>query len=161
MATKKAGGTARQNPDTPSRNLGVKFLHGEAVFPGHIMVRQNGTKWHPGYNVGLGRDQTIYAKSVGYAHFSKELVTYPNGKQQQRTVVSVVPVTGDWSPQYKEAEASMLAARAELKRHVMRNRAKEAALWAPVQRPPPNGLQLAYQMAQAKKAVALPAQRRQ
>lgn len=53
-ATKKAGGTARQNPDTKSRNLGVKFLHNEIVFPGQIIVRQRGTKWHPGYNVGLG-----------------------------------------------------------------------------------------------------------
>ncbi len=55
MAFKKAGGTARQNPDTLSRNLGVKFQQDEIVFPGHILVRQRGTKYHPGEHVGIGK----------------------------------------------------------------------------------------------------------
>ena len=104
-ATKKAGGTARQNPDTKSRNLGVKLQHNEFIFPGQIVVRQRGTKYHPGYNVGLGKDHTIFATSVGRVHFTKETVQYlksvGRAKEKERTLVSVVPLNGDWSPAYK------------------------------------------------------------
>ncbi len=65
------------------------------------MVRQRGTKYHPGYNVGLGKDHTIFATSVGRVHFSKETVQYMGGRTKDRTVVSVVPLNGDWSPAYK------------------------------------------------------------
>jgi large subunit ribosomal protein L27 len=85
MATKKAGGTARQKPDTPGRNLGTKFCHNELVFPGQIIVRQRGTKWHAGDNVGLGRDHTIFSKAVGRVRFTTE----PGPRDQERTVVSV------------------------------------------------------------------------
>lgn len=85
MATKKAGGTARQKPDTPGRNLGTKFCHNELVFPGQIIVRQRGTKWHPGDNVGLGRDHTIFSKAVGRVQFKTEA----GPRDKERTVVSV------------------------------------------------------------------------
>jgi len=65
------------------------------------VVRQRGTKYHPGYNVGLGKDHTIFATSVGRVHFSKETVQYMGGRTKDRTVVSVVPLNGDWSPAYK------------------------------------------------------------
>jgi large subunit ribosomal protein L27 len=100
-ATKKAGGTARQQPDSKSKNLGTKFSHGEVIFPGQILVRQRGTKYHPGYNVGLGKDHTVFSKSVGSVRFSKETVQYMGGRTKERTIVSVVPLNGDWSPAYK------------------------------------------------------------
>ena len=62
MAHKKAGGSSRNGRDTAGRRLGVKKFGGEAVIPGNIIIRQRGTKWHPGTNVGMGIDHTIYAK---------------------------------------------------------------------------------------------------
>jgi large subunit ribosomal protein L27 len=133
MATKKAGGSARQNPDSKSRNLGAKFVHNEVVFPGQIIVRQRGTKWHPGENVGLGKDHTIFAKSVGKVHFSKQTVQFTPDRSRDRTVVSVVPIVGNdsQSPAYKELEARMIAERAQIKRAMLRSRAHEAALFFP------------------------------
>uniref|UniRef100_A0A7S0WVT8 50S ribosomal protein L27, chloroplastic n=1 Tax=Chlamydomonas leiostraca TaxID=1034604 RepID=A0A7S0WVT8_9CHLO len=133
MATKKAGGSARQNPDSKSRNLGTKFLHDEVVFPGQIIVRQRGTKWHPGDNVGIGKDHTIFAKSVGKVHFSKQTVQFTPDRSKDRTVVSVVPLVGNdsQSPAYRELEARMIAERAQIKRDMLRSRAHEAALFFP------------------------------
>ena len=65
MAHKKAGGSSRNGRDTAGKRLGVKKFGGEAVIPGNILVRQRGTKWHPGKNVGLGRDYTIYRDDRG------------------------------------------------------------------------------------------------
>lgn len=59
MAHKKAGGSSRNGRDSESKRLGVKKFGGEAVIPGNIIVRQRGTKWHAGANVGLGKDHTI------------------------------------------------------------------------------------------------------
>ena len=61
MAHKKAGGSSRNGRDTEGRRLGIKKFGGEVVIAGNIIVRQRGTKWHPGTNVGLGRDHTIFA----------------------------------------------------------------------------------------------------
>jgi large subunit ribosomal protein L27 len=69
MAHKKAGGSSRNGRDTAGKRLGVKKFGGEAVVPGNILVRQRGTKWHPGKNVGLGRDYTIYAMIEGHVKF--------------------------------------------------------------------------------------------
>ncbi|MFO1047117.1 MAG: 50S ribosomal protein L27 [Geminicoccaceae bacterium] len=69
MAHKKAGGSSRNGRDTAGKRLGVKKFGGEAVVPGNILVRQRGTKWHPGRNVGLGRDYTIYAMVEGHVKF--------------------------------------------------------------------------------------------
>ena len=65
MAHKKAGGSSRNGRDSAGKRLGVKKFGGEAVIPGNIIIRQRGTKWHPGSNVGIGRDYTIYAMIAG------------------------------------------------------------------------------------------------
>ena len=82
MATKKAGGSSRNGRDTAGRRLGVKKFGGELVIPGNIIIRQRGTKVHPGLNVGIGRDHTIFSKINGKVFFKKN---------KQKTIVSVVP----------------------------------------------------------------------
>jgi len=69
MAHKKAGGSSRNGRDTAGRRLGVKKFGGESVIAGNILVRQRGTKWHPGTGVGLGKDHTIYALVDGTVTF--------------------------------------------------------------------------------------------
>lgn len=70
MAHKKAGGSSRNGRDTAGRRLGVKKFGGEVVIPGNIILRQRGTKYHPGENVGIGRDHTIFAKTEGRVKFN-------------------------------------------------------------------------------------------
>ena len=82
MAHKKAGGSSRNGRDTAGRRLGVKKFGGEAVIPGNIIIRQRGTQWHPGANVGMGVDHTIFAITEGNVSFA----TKSNG----RVYVSVV-----------------------------------------------------------------------
>jgi large subunit ribosomal protein L27 len=65
MATKKAGGSSRNGRDSAGRRLGVKKYGGEKVISGNIIVRQRGTKFHPGTNVGIGKDHTLFATSDG------------------------------------------------------------------------------------------------
>lgn len=84
MAHKKAGGSSRNGRDTAGRRLGVKKFGGEAVVAGNIIVRQRGTKWHPGTNVGLGKDHTIFALVDGKVTFA----TKSGGK----SFVSVEPL---------------------------------------------------------------------
>jgi large subunit ribosomal protein L27 len=69
MAHKKAGGSTRNGRDSESKRLGVKRFGGESVLAGSILVRQRGTRFHPGKNVGIGRDHTLFAKSDGTVHF--------------------------------------------------------------------------------------------
>ena len=69
MAHKKAGGSSRNGRDTAGRRLGVKKFGGEAVIPGNIIIRQRGTKWHPGTGVGMGVDHPIYALVDGKVSF--------------------------------------------------------------------------------------------
>ena len=83
MAHKKAGGSSRNGRDTAGRRLGVKKFGGEAVIAGNIIIRQRGTKWHPGAGVGLGVDHTIYATVDGTVTFKT--------KANQRYYVSVLP----------------------------------------------------------------------
>ncbi len=83
MAHKKAGGSTRNGRDSESKRLGIKRYGGEAVRAGNILVRQRGTKFHPGENVGCGHDHTLFAKSDGQVLFQKK-------GQKQRTFVSVV-----------------------------------------------------------------------
>ena len=85
MAQKKAGGSTRNGRDSHSKRLGVKRYGGEHVIPGNILVRQRGTKWHPGHNVGVGKDHTLFAKITGRVQF--------NTKAKGRTYVSVLPMT--------------------------------------------------------------------
>ena len=82
MAHKKAGGSSRNGRDSDGRRLGVKKFGGEAVRGGNIIVRQRGTKWHPGANVGCGKDHTLFALADGKVLFQ----TKGNG----RAYVSVV-----------------------------------------------------------------------
>lgn len=86
MAHKKAGGSSRNGRDTAGRRLGVKKFGGERVVPGNIIIRQRGTRWHPGENVGMGRDHTIFALVEGQVSFRERA----GGK----TFVSVMPVEG-------------------------------------------------------------------
>ncbi len=69
MAHKKAAGSTRNGRDSESKRLGVKKFGGEHVVPGNILVRQRGTKFHAGTNVGIGRDHTLFAKSEGKVEF--------------------------------------------------------------------------------------------
>jgi large subunit ribosomal protein L27 len=69
MAHKKAGGSSRNGRDSPGQRLGVKKFGGERVIPGNIIIRQRGTRWHPGQNVGLGRDHTLFALVEGHVKF--------------------------------------------------------------------------------------------
>ena len=69
MAHKKAGGSSRNGRDTAGRRLGVKKFGGETVVPGNIIIRQRGTKWHPGTGVGIGTDHTIFAIVDGKVSF--------------------------------------------------------------------------------------------
>jgi large subunit ribosomal protein L27 len=71
MAHKKAGGSSRNGRDTAGRRLGIKKFGGESVIPGNIIVRQRGTKWRPGENVGLGKDHTIFALVEGRVSFTR------------------------------------------------------------------------------------------
>ena len=72
MAHKKAGGSTRNGRDSARRRLGVKKYGGEKVIPGNIIIRQRGTKFHPGRNVSMGKDHTIFAISEGYVNFRKK-----------------------------------------------------------------------------------------
>ena len=83
MAHKKAGGSSRNGRDSAGRRLGVKRYAGQEVLAGNIIVRQRGTKWKPGKNVGLGKDHTIFALLDGQVLFSK-------GKGDQ-SIVNIVP----------------------------------------------------------------------
>ena len=76
MAHKKAGGSSRNGRDSDGRRLGVKKFGGEHVIGGNIIVRQRGTKWHPGANVGMGTDHTLFAKAEGKVQF----ITKANGR---------------------------------------------------------------------------------
>ena len=73
MAHKKAGGSSRNGRDSAGRRLGVKLYGGQAAIPGNIIVRQRGTTWWPGDNVGMGRDHTIFALTEGRVEFRKGL----------------------------------------------------------------------------------------
>jgi large subunit ribosomal protein L27 len=84
MAHKKAGGSSRNGRDSAGRRLGVKKFGGESVLAGNILIRQRGTKVHPGANVGIGKDHTLFALQPGAVSFAK--------KANGRTYVSVNPI---------------------------------------------------------------------
>ena len=83
MAHKKGGGSSRNNRDSNAQRLGVKKYGGEVVIAGNIIVRQRGTKFHPGMNVGKGKDDTLFAKADGVVQFEwarggkKQVSVYP------------------------------------------------------------------------------------
>ncbi|WP_425409975.1 50S ribosomal protein L27 [Hyphococcus sp.] len=83
MAHKKAGGSSRNGRDSAGRRLGVKKYGGENVIPGNIIVRQRGTKFHPGDNVGIGKDHTLFALVNGRVQFAE--------KRGGKNFVSIIP----------------------------------------------------------------------
>ncbi len=85
MAHKKAGGSSRNGRDSAGQRLGLKIFGGEQVIAGNIIARQRGTKWHPGRNVGMGRDHTLFALINGQLEFRT--------KAKGRVFVSVHPMT--------------------------------------------------------------------
>ena len=84
MAHKKAGGSSRNGRDSAGRRLGVKKFGGESVIAGNIIVRQRGPKFHPGTNVGMGKDHTLYSKISGKVSFKQ--------KKNRRTYVNIDPI---------------------------------------------------------------------
>ncbi len=84
MAHKKAGGASRNGRDSAGQRLGIKIFGGEEVIAGNIIARQRGTKWHPGRNVGIGRDHTLFALIDGKVEF--------HNKAKGRVFVSVLPM---------------------------------------------------------------------
>ena len=85
MAHKKAGGSSRNGRDSAAQRLGVKRYGGQLIPAGNIIVRQRGTKFHPGVNVGMGKDHTLFALVDGHVEFTLK------GPKQRRTV-NIVPV---------------------------------------------------------------------
>jgi len=84
MATKKAGGSSRNGRDSAGRRLGVKMYGDQKVIPGNIIVRQRGTRIHPGENVGMGTDHTLFSLIKGKVKYKKSKLN--------RTFVSVIPI---------------------------------------------------------------------
>jgi len=87
MAHKKSGGSSKNGRDTRGKRLGIKKFGGQHVIAGNIILRQRGTKWHPGKNVGLGVDHTIFALVEGTVEFKS--------KGNGRTYISVNPVKAE------------------------------------------------------------------
>ncbi|MDK2125028.1 50S ribosomal protein L27 [Parachitinimonas caeni] len=87
MAHKKAGGSSRNGRDSEAKRLGTKVYGGELIPAGSIIIRQRGTKFHAGENVGMGKDHTLFAKADGYVQFSVK-------GAQRRKIVTVIPYTG-------------------------------------------------------------------
>ena len=95
MAHKKAGGSSRNGRDSAGRRLGVKRFGDEQVIAGNIIVRQRGTKWHPGVNVGMGKDHTLFALTDGRVRFLTKA---------GRAFVSIVPAQEAAVPAQEAAE---------------------------------------------------------
>jgi large subunit ribosomal protein L27 len=84
MAHKKAGGSSRNGRDSAGQRLGVKMFGGQVAIPGNILARQRGTQWHPGQNVGIGKDHTLFALTEGRVTFKT--------KAKGRVFISVLPM---------------------------------------------------------------------
>lgn len=87
MAHKKAGGSTRNGRDSESKRLGVKRFGGETVIAGNIILRQRGTRYHAGANVGMGRDHTLFARADGHVQFQRK-------GPKHRLFVNIVPAQG-------------------------------------------------------------------
>ena len=98
MAHKKAGGSSRNGRDSDGRRLGVKKFGSEQVVAGNIIVRQRGTKFHPGVNVGMGKDHTLFAKADGRVQFGTKL------GRSYVSIVAAAAVTAQADPVLEAAE---------------------------------------------------------
>ncbi len=90
MAHKKAQGSTSNGRDSQAKRLGLKKANGEAILPGQVIIKQRGTKYHPGKNVRKGSDDTLYAATAGVVQFQKKRVSNFAGNLKQRTFVHVV-----------------------------------------------------------------------
>ena len=91
MAHKKAGGSTSLGRDSKSKRLGVKLYAGEIAKIGSILIRQRGTKWHPGKNVKRGNDDTLFATAAGVVSFLNKKVPNFTGTLKKRTYILVTP----------------------------------------------------------------------
>lgn len=91
MAHKKAGGSTALGRDSVSKRLGVKIFGNQAVKKGDVIVRQKGTKYHPGKNVAKGGDSTLYSLATGLVHFQNKMVKKFHGNLRRTRIVNVVP----------------------------------------------------------------------
>jgi large subunit ribosomal protein L27 len=92
MAHTKAGGKTKNGRNSPGQRLGIKLQSGEIVHPGSIIVRQNGTKWHPGKNVKRADNDSLYSVIEGLVAYQQKKVPDFSGKLRERTIVSVNPL---------------------------------------------------------------------
>ncbi len=92
MAHKKAGGSTALGRDSQSKRLGIKKFGGQTAIIGNVLIRQRGTKWHPGKNVRIGSDDTIYAVADGVVKFSSKKVRAFDGNLKLRRFVHILPV---------------------------------------------------------------------
>jgi len=111
MAHKKAGGSTSLGRDSKGKRLGVKIFGGAVAKAGSIIVRQRGTKWHPGDNVSKGSDDTLFATINGQVHFQKKAVNHFTGKKKLVTLVHV---------QSKPAEPKETKAKVETKAKIQK-----------------------------------------
>eukprot|EP00877_Chromochloris_zofingiensis_P008435 jgi/Chrzof1/3845/Cz13g10260.t1 len=117
-ATKKQGGSTRNKKDSNPKYLGCKMQDNELIFPGQIVVRQRGTKFHPGENVGMGRDFTIYSKTVGWIKYRTERKgKYPGASI--RKFIDIRPLNDEYSPGFKQAVGEMVTARNALRKAML------------------------------------------
>ena len=93
MAHKKAGGSTALGRDSRSQRLGIKIFGGQVAKVGNIIVRQRGTKWHPGKNIRIGNDDTLYAVASGVVKFTAKKVKGFDGNLHLRKFVHIVPAT--------------------------------------------------------------------
>lgn len=91
MAHKKAAGSSKNGRDSQSKRRGIKAFGGETVSAGSIIVRQKGTKWHPGKNVGMGRDFTLFALVDGKVGFTTKRQLKFDGRRRRDSIVHVLP----------------------------------------------------------------------
>jgi len=90
MAHKKAGGSTSNGRDSQSKRLGVKIYGGQTVISGNIIVRQRGTKFYPGANVGMGNDHTLFALKDGIVQFKEKRMKKFDGRRFKETFVNIV-----------------------------------------------------------------------
>ena len=91
MAHTKAGGSTKNGRDSQSKRLGVKLYGGQVANAGEIIVRQRGFKWHPGLNVAVSGDDTLYAKVAGVVRFTQKRITKFTGHNARKTIVNIDP----------------------------------------------------------------------
>lgn len=91
MAHKKAGGSTSLGRDSQSKRLGVKLSDGQHAKPGAIIIRQRGTKYHPGTNVSIGKDDTLFSTAMGFVKFTTKKLKKFDGSLKETKVVNVLP----------------------------------------------------------------------